>query len=55
VAEVQQDTQYHDTQTALQETQRKLAEKEAELEQWQTWNAEQTRLQSVQTQTAQYD
>jgi len=34
-AEVQQEAQHHDTvQTALLETQRKLADREAELEQW---------------------
>jgi len=47
-AEVQQEAQHHDSvQTALLETQRKLAEREAELEQWQSaWNNEQTRPQA---------
>jgi len=53
-AEVQQEAKHHDTvQVALLETKRKLADREAELEKWQSvWNAKQTRLQ---TPMAQYD
>jgi len=60
--EIHPDTKQRDLEKSLEvqkvlndESQRKLAEQQRQLDQWRMWNDEQTRLHNSQAQAAQYD